>query len=308
MYFNFNIHYQTDGRPETDQSMLGLWFQPEPPRKQLFRVPGASQTIIVNGTELLTDSPGIKAEGTRVAIPPIPPYANSHELIGVTGYTEAVTIYQLQPHAHYRGKDFQYTVVYPDGHEQTVLSVPKYDHRWQMAYELETPLKLPAGSKLVVTTHYDNSMMNMHNPDPSKTVYFRDQNQSWDEMFSPFIQYTIDDQSLDTQATMSQQDKSLKLAEAVGCLQQNASGSWILAHASDLVLSETQSTSSVDLQAAQGKALGSRRYELLGASVFAPASHVREKVAVKGVLFEVGHQSRLNVTSLQGVASACIGN
>ena len=85
-----------------------------------------------------------------------------------------MTIYQFHPHAHLRGKDFKYAVVYPDGREETVLSVPKYDFNWQLAYELETPLKLPAGSKLVVTAHYDNSRNNKYNPAPEKEVYFRD--------------------------------------------------------------------------------------------------------------------------------------
>ena len=126
--------------------------------------------------------------------------------MGVTAYTEPVTIYQFQPHAHLRGKDFTYSVVYPDGREQTLLTVPKYDFHWQLAYDLDQPLKLPAGSKLVVTAHYDNSDKNEHLlhhhghgsddaehiPGPDKEVYFRDMNQSWDEMFTPFVQYAID--------------------------------------------------------------------------------------------------------------------
>ena len=72
-----------------------------------------------------TDAPGEKAEGTDVAIPPIPPYAENYELIGITAYREPVTIYQLQPHAHLRGKDFKYAVVFPDGREETILTVPK---------------------------------------------------------------------------------------------------------------------------------------------------------------------------------------
>src|SRR6202035_1444602 len=125
-----------------------------PPKHQLFRVPGAGETIIVNGRELLTDAPGAKAEGTHVAIPPIPPFAENYEIVGVTGYAEPVTIYQFHPHAHLRAKDFKYTVVYPDGREEAVLSVPRYDFRWQLAYDLEVPLKLPAGSKMIVTAHY----------------------------------------------------------------------------------------------------------------------------------------------------------
>jgi hypothetical protein len=293
--------------------MLALWFQPEAPKHQLFRVPGAGETIIANGKELLTDTPGTKAEGTRMSIPPIPPHAENYELIGVTGYTEPLTIYQFQPHAHHRGKDFQYTVVYPDGREQTVLSVPKYDHRWQMAYELETPLKLPGGSKLVVTAHYDNSMKNMHNPAPEKEVYFRDQNQSWDEMFSPFIQFTIDSEDLkppqphdrQEKANSSPQQERLEIAEAVGCLEKSPVEEWILTSAGAPVESDAQSTSSAALKAAKAKPLGSRRYQLLGATVFNPLSHLGEKVAVKGILIEDTKESRINVTSLQKIAAEC---
>ncbi len=110
MYVVFNIHYETTGKPETDRSRIALWFMSRPPAHQLFRVNGAGETIIANGKELLTDVPGSKAEGTDVVIPPIPPFAENYELTGITGYPEPVTIYQFQPHAHHRGKDFTYTV------------------------------------------------------------------------------------------------------------------------------------------------------------------------------------------------------
>ncbi len=116
-------------------------------------VPASGETIIANGQELLTDAPGKKGRGTRMAIPPIPPHAENYPVIGITAYTEPVMIYQFQPHAHLRGKDFLHGCIYPDGREETVLRVPKYYFNWQLAYELDTPLKLPAGSKLVVTAH-----------------------------------------------------------------------------------------------------------------------------------------------------------
>jgi hypothetical protein len=321
-YLDFNIHYQTTGKPEKDRSMIGFWFQPGPPTHQLFRVPASGETIIADGRELLADAPGEKAEGTRTAIPPIPPYAENYELIGITAYTEPVTIYQLQPHAHLRGKDFTYAVVYPDGREQTLLSVPKYDFHWQLAYELDTPLKLPAGSKLVVTAHYDNSPNNKYNPGPEKQVYFREENQSWDEMFTPFIQYTIDNQDLTqlpkaaapqhgqnekTNAGQPEEQREqnvLDLAEVVGCLEQGPSGTWGLTNASDPVVSKTQATSLLALKAAD-KPLGNRRYQLLGVSVFNPSVHKGEKMAVKGVLIKDAKESPLNVTSLQMVAATC---
>ena len=93
--------------------MIAFWFQPRPPKHQLFRVPGAGETIIANGSELLSDTPGIKAEGTRVVIPPIPPFEENYQLTGITGYAEPVTVYQFHPHAHLRAKDFKYTAIFP---------------------------------------------------------------------------------------------------------------------------------------------------------------------------------------------------
>jgi hypothetical protein len=334
LYINFNIHYTTTGKLERDRSQLALWFQSAPPKHQLFRAPAAVKTIIANGRELLTDDPGTKAEGADMAIPPIPPYAENYELIGMTAYTEPVTIYQFQPHAHVRAKDFRYTVVYSDGHEETVLTVPKYDFHWQLAYELETPLELPAGSKLVVTAHYDNSLKNEHlrgngagdsarNCGPDKVAYFRRQNQSWDEMFSPFVQYSVDNPELTKAAKSAQSahapNKDLKTArpekpgyrsafeivEVVGCLGQSQSAKWMLTHASNPTATKTQSTSSAAIAATVAQPFGNQQYQLLGANIFNPQGNAGKKVAVKGVLIRDTKGARLNVTSLQTAAASC---
>jgi len=300
-YVIFNIHYQTTGKPETDRSKIALWFAPKPPARQLYRVNGAGETIIANGKELLADSPGVKAEGTHVGIPPIPPFAASYELVGISAYVEPVTIYQFHPHAHYRGNDFTYSVVYPDGHEQTLLCVPRFDHRWQLAYELETPLRLPAGSKLIVTAHYDNSAKKSGNPAPEKPVYFRAMNQSWDEMFTPFIQFSIDGNGKD----------ALKIGSAIGCLSRDSRGNWrlqrgrLLQHANSQDLAQTQGATSFELKKEKDYPLGSDNYALYGVSVFGPANLLGEKVAVKGVLLGKPGQLGLNVTSLQSIGTKC---
>ena len=51
-------------------------------------------------------------------------------------------------------------VTWPDGRDETILSVPKYDFNWQIYYDLESPLKIPAGSRLTAIGHYDNSIKN----------------------------------------------------------------------------------------------------------------------------------------------------
>jgi hypothetical protein len=71
------------------------------------------------------------------------------------------------------------------------------------------------------------------------------------------------------------------------------------------MISEIQAASSATLKAAEARPLGSRRYQLLGVSVFDPSSRKGEKVAVKGILIEDAKESRINVTSLQMVAPNC---
>ena len=75
---------------------------------------------------------------------------------------------QLYPHMHVRGKDVQYKIIYPDGREEVVLSVPKYDFNWQTSYRLAEPKFMPKGSTLMVIAHFDNSTGNRYNPDPEQ--------------------------------------------------------------------------------------------------------------------------------------------
>ena len=90
--------------------------------------------------------------------PNIPPYAENWRLTGITPVTEDITLYAMSPHMHLRGKSLKWVIVYPDGREQTILNVPKFDFNWQFNYELKEPLKIPAGSKILGLGVYDNSI------------------------------------------------------------------------------------------------------------------------------------------------------
>ena len=81
-----------------------------------------------------------------------------------------------------------------DGREQTILDVPKFDFNWQIQYELAEPLHIPAGSKILGIGKYDNSPKNRWNPAPNLPVYWSEQ--SWDEMYQPFTEYSVDSQML----------------------------------------------------------------------------------------------------------------
>jgi hypothetical protein len=137
----------------------------------------------------------------RGRIPNIPPRVDNWEIIGEMTVKEAITLYAFAPHMHLRGKDIKYTLVWPDGRQQVLLDVPKFDFNWQLHYELTEPLKIPAGSKLVSLAHYDNSIKNRYNPAPDKEVFWSEQ--SWDEMFIPWFEYTVDSKVLTKPAAQS---------------------------------------------------------------------------------------------------------
>ena len=188
-YITFSLHYQPTGKPETDRSSLGIWLaQQEAVEFEMIRDGIQQGTVLAEDTELL--GPDYLAGGIHSLAPNIPANAGNYKMVSVEPFEEATTIYKFHPHAHLRGKDFTYTLVYPDGREQTILSVPRFDFNWQTNYELETPLRVPAGTKLVATAHFDNSTANRYNPAPEREVVWDEQ--SWDEMFWPFTVYSED--------------------------------------------------------------------------------------------------------------------
>ncbi len=200
-YIQFNMHYQPSGKAEKDRSRLGLWFAKQPVKYEVL-TKGVSDTVFIGGKELgetrLVNGREVK---TRGRIPNIPPNVDNWEISGETVIKEAITLFAFAPHMHLRGKDIKYSVIWPDGREQVLLFVPKFDFNWQLHYELAEPLKIPAGSKLRSVAHYDNSIKNPYNPAPNKEVFWSEQ--SWDEMFIPWFEYIVDSKDL-TKAAATQ--------------------------------------------------------------------------------------------------------
>ena len=144
------------------------------------------------GKEVLYESDD--TTGRRGKTPVIPPYIADFKMMGITPVNEPITLYALTPHMHLRGKSMKWWVTYPDGREEVILDVPNFDFNWQIQYELAAPLRIPAGSKITNVAVYDNSINNKWNPAPEKEVYWSEQ--SWDEMYQPTTQFSVDSQDL----------------------------------------------------------------------------------------------------------------
>lgn len=157
-YIVLQMHYTTIGVPVEDSLEIGVLLSKEPPTK-LRQVSGGSMP------------------NTSFAIPPGHP---NYEVSAKKTFDRDTLLSSLYPHMHVRGKDVKYTLVHPDGREELLLSVPKYDFNWQLTYTLAEPKLIQKGSTLVVTAHFDNSKANRFNPDPTATVRWGDQ--TWEEM------------------------------------------------------------------------------------------------------------------------------
>ncbi len=160
------LHYTANGTAGADKTKIGLIFAKQPPRLRNVTI-GAS-------------NPSFK----------IPPNDGNYEVKSQVRLEETVTLADLMPHMHFRGKDFLYQVIYPDGRTETLLSVPKYDFNWQLGYTLEKPLVLPKGTRIECTAHFDNSVNNPYNPDPNKEVKWGDQ--TWEEMMIGWFSVAVD--------------------------------------------------------------------------------------------------------------------
>jgi hypothetical protein len=164
----FNLHYTSVGTPQTDRSKVGLVFAKHPPTTRYWM------------------SPGTPAAFNLV----IPAGDRSAEVVSevTVGVDNAKLVY-VQPHMHLRGKDYELRAVYPTGESEVVFK-GQWNFDWQIGYQLAKPLPLPKGTRLIAIAHYDNSPNNKFNPDPTKTIFWGDQN--WDEMQSGFLGLVVD--------------------------------------------------------------------------------------------------------------------
>jgi hypothetical protein len=81
-------------------------------------------------------------------------------------------------------------VKYASGESEIELKVPSYNFNWQLGYQVAQPIKLPKGTNLIGTAHFDNSSNNKFNPNPNQTVYYGDM--TWEEMMAPFFGVLVD--------------------------------------------------------------------------------------------------------------------
>lgn len=161
-----DFHYHPSGEGTVDKTRIGFHFaSPEEVEKELVNL-----WILNAEFKIPAGDPNYRADASHV-------------------FTEDVRLLSLAPHMHYRGKDMSYTATWPDGTSKELLRVSDYDFAWQTGYDFVEPVELPAGSRIDVVAHWDNSAENPDNPDPTVDVTFG--TDSTDEMLIGFADYVV---------------------------------------------------------------------------------------------------------------------
>jgi len=168
------IHYTTTGRREQCRIQVGLRFPRTAVRRQLRHV--------------LLDPRRWK----------IPPYEPAYEVQAARRLDRDIDLLGMFTHMHVRGRDMTFLATIPGQPSEMLLQIPNYNFEWQLGYEL-TPgsRKLPAGTEIKAVAHFDNSVFNPFNPDPSRAVGYG--LQTVDEMFNGFVFFVDQHEDLQLQ-------------------------------------------------------------------------------------------------------------
>src|SRR5712692_4481640 len=161
------VHYHKTGKPETDRTSLGVYFNREPVKKYVRFVPIMNRRIrIPAGDDNYRDTAAMTLQQDVIAL-------------------------SVFPHMHLLGSEMRMVAVFADGTKKDLVWVKPWDFNWQTNYIFKEQLPLPKGTRIEVTASYDNSEKNRNNPNkPLREVRWGDA--TTDEMLIGWITYAID--------------------------------------------------------------------------------------------------------------------
>ena len=161
------MHFHPTGKPETEQSTIGVYFADRAPERRLWSV----------------QLPALFGFGAGIDIPP-----GRDDFTIEDSFTLPVDVraFSINAHAHYIAKEMKATATLPDGVMQPLLWIPDWDFAWQDRYTYTSPVLLPKGTRIDARLVYDNTDGNPRNPQ-SPPVRVQWGEQSFDEMGSVIL-------------------------------------------------------------------------------------------------------------------------
>ncbi len=150
-------HFHPDGRPEEEQTTIGLYFAQRPPREVPMDLTVGSVDIDI-------------------------PAGDAHYKVASFAYVPGdVEVISIIPHCHLLCREVMANATLPDGGTKPLIWIKDWEFNWQQQYWYRTPVKLPAGTRVDMEMIYDNSSRNPRNPHhPPERVTWGEQ--STDEM------------------------------------------------------------------------------------------------------------------------------
>lgn len=160
--FLLQLHFHLTGKPETEKSLVGIYFAEKAPDKHLFSI----------------EVPALFGIGAGINIP-----AGEKQFVIKDSWVVPgdISVFSATAHAHYLARDMKATATLPDGSTKPMIWINDWDFNWQDTYTYKAPFTLPKGTRIDVTISYDNSADNPRNPiSPPKRALWGEQ--SFDEM------------------------------------------------------------------------------------------------------------------------------
>ena len=191
---NFQMHYTTVGTAVTDRTQVGFYVAKETPKY-------VKRSIVVSDGGLYIPAGEARHREDAYIVAPADMY-----------------LYTLYPHSHYRGMHVELKTKTADGKETMLLALPKYDFNWQRDYDPVEPILVKAGTKIIATWVYDNSVHNSANPDPKINVTWGEQ--TFNEMMYFRLNYRFADET--SSALRPDLVAAMSAASTLGQLDNNA--------------------------------------------------------------------------------------
>ena len=158
------VHYYRTGHMERDMSRLGLYFSKTPQTTKLHIISAINSEF------------------------EIPAGANWYEVLASRNLKTDVYLLAAMPHMHLLGRDMRLRATTPDAKQLDLIWIQDWDFNWQDIYYYCQPLFLPAGTRVNLVAHFDNSAENPTNPhSPPVPVGWGEK--TTDEMCIGFLYY-----------------------------------------------------------------------------------------------------------------------
>ncbi len=145
----FQIHYRATGKPETDQSEVGIYLMREPVKRIM-------ESLLLRSFKL--DIPAGDAAFVVEDTLEIP---------------ADCILMNILPHMHLIAREVHAKVTLSDGTTRPLIDIDRWNFKWQDRYVYREPFMLPKGSRISCRWVFDNSAANSSNPfSPPRDIQF----------------------------------------------------------------------------------------------------------------------------------------